>query len=125
MDQVFIYFGSLLLVVWGIAHIVPTMAVVRGFGPISDDNKKIITMEWVAEGMILCFIGSLATLLTMRVGLSDPTAVLALQACGIMSLVMAVWTLLTGSRTKNIPIKICPIVKTVAAICVLWPTLTR
>jgi len=33
--------------VWGIAHLFPTKSVVEGFGEISDDNKKIVTMEWL------------------------------------------------------------------------------
>ena len=44
---------------WGIAHLFATRAVVKGFGEISKDNKKIITMEWIVEGVSLIFIGTL------------------------------------------------------------------
>ena len=33
---------------------------------------------------------------------------------------MAVWTGVTGARTSIIPIKLCPIVKTVVAILFIW-----
>ena len=52
-----LYLGAAIVVVWGIAHIVPTKAVVRNFGPISQDNRRTVTMEWVAEGLALIFIG--------------------------------------------------------------------
>lgn len=52
--------GSAVVVVWGIAHIIPTRTVVAGFGELTADNRRIITMEWVAEGLALIFIGVLA-----------------------------------------------------------------
>ena len=54
-----IYIGSAIIILWGIAHIMPVRSVVKGFGSISTDNKRIITMEWIAEGLILIFIGGL------------------------------------------------------------------
>ncbi len=50
MNDILLYIGSGVITVWGIAHIIPTKNVVNGFGTISDDNRRIITMEWVAEG---------------------------------------------------------------------------
>ena len=44
MSDVMLYVGSVAITVWGIAHIVPTKPVVRDFGPISQDNKRIITI---------------------------------------------------------------------------------
>jgi len=45
MAKVFIYVGSSLPLLWGIAHLFPTKSVVKGFGEISEDNKNIVTME--------------------------------------------------------------------------------
>lgn len=53
INDILLYVGSALIIIWGIAHIIPTGAIVRGFGAISEDNKKIITMESVAEGVTL------------------------------------------------------------------------
>jgi hypothetical protein len=36
--------------------------VVAGFGPLSEDNQINFTMEWVAEGLALAFVGVLAAL---------------------------------------------------------------
>jgi len=39
------YSGSIIILIWGAAHLFPTTAIVRGFGSISEDNRSIITVE--------------------------------------------------------------------------------
>jgi hypothetical protein len=68
-----LYLASLLTVAWGVSHLFPTRNVVKGFGDISLDNQRIITMEWINEGATLIFIG----VLTAAVTLVDPTSVVA------------------------------------------------
>ena len=114
--DILLYIGSALIFIWGIAHIIPTKSVVKGFGEISEDNTKIITMEWAAEGMTLCFIGLLVLLVTAIAGSQNPVSALVYRISAGMLVVMAIWTSLTGARTSVIPIKICPIVKTAVAI---------
>jgi hypothetical protein len=116
VNAVFLYAGSIIITIWGIAHIIPTKGVVAGFGKLSGDNKKIITMEWIAEGLALVFIGLLALAVTVLVGSDNPGAVVVYRGSAVMLVVMAGLTLLTGARTKIIPIKICPFVKTIVAI---------
>ena len=45
--------GSVVIVAWGIAHIVPTRPVVDGLGDLMPDGRRIATMGWVAEGLTL------------------------------------------------------------------------
>jgi hypothetical protein len=49
--SILLYIGSVIIILWGVAHIIPTKSVVAGFGSLSIDNFRIITMEWVAEGL--------------------------------------------------------------------------
>ena len=114
--DILLYIGSAIIFVWGIAHIIPTRSVVKGFGEISEDNTKIITMEWAAEGITLCFIGVLVLLVTVIGGSQGAVSALVYRISAGMLVVMAVWTALTGARTSVIPIKICPFVKTAVAI---------
>ena len=114
--DILLYIGSAIIIVWGIAHIIPTRSVVKGFGEISEDNTKIITMEWAAEGITLCFIGVLVLLVTVIGGSQGAVSALVYRISAGMLVVMAVWTALTGARTSIIPIKICPFVKTAVAI---------
>ena len=116
MNDILLYIGSAVLIIWGIAHIIPTKNVVSGFGQISEDNKRIITMEWVAEGLALCFIGLLVMFVTVLEDSQNDVSLIVYRASAGMLIVMAAWTALTGARTSIIPIKICPFVKTIVAI---------
>jgi len=114
-SDVLAYLGATVITAWGIAHIAPTRGVVAGFGTISQDNRRIILMEWAAEGLTLVFIGLLVLIITALHGSDDPVALSVYRISAVMLLVMAVWTLLTGARTSIVPIKICPAVKTAVA----------
>ena len=116
IGDIALYVGSIVLILWGIAHIVPTRSIVTGFEPTSEDNKRIITMEWIAEGLTLSFIGVLVLLITIVVGAQHPASILVYRLSAMMLVVMAGLTLLTGARTSIVPIKICPIVKTTVAL---------
>jgi hypothetical protein len=116
LSTILLYIGSVAVILWGMAHIAPTKPVVKGFGKISQENKRIITMEWVAEGLTLCFIGVLVLLVTILGESSNPVSIIVYRVSALMLIIMAAWTLLTGARTAIVPIKICPIVKTTIAI---------
>jgi hypothetical protein len=51
LDHIFLYLGAAITAIWGIAHLFPTKSVVHGFGDISPDNQRIITMERIVEGL--------------------------------------------------------------------------
>ena len=116
INEILLYIGSGFIFIWGIAHLIPTRAIVRGFGDISEDNKKILAMESIAEGITLCFLGVLVLLVTLVGGVDDITSKMVIWTTSAMLLIMAVLTLLTGARTSLIPYKICPVVKTLVAI---------
>ncbi len=116
VNNILLYVGSAIIVIWGIAHIVPTKSVVSGFGSISQDNKRVITMEWIAEGLTLCFIGLLVLFITLTGGSQNAISINVYRACALMLVVMAVLTGVTGARTSIVPIKVCPFVKLAVAI---------
>lgn len=116
INEIMLYIGSIVIIIWGISHIIPTKSVVNGFGSISEDNKRIITMEWVGEGLALSFIGSLVLLITLLGYSQNIVSDIVYRGSSLMLIIMAGWTLATGARTSIIPIKICPIIKTATAI---------
>ena len=116
LNDILIYIGAGIITVWGIAHIVPTKSIVSSFGQISKDNKRIITMEWIAEGLTLCFIGLVVLFITVTGGSGNPVSLNVYRASALMLVVMAIVTAFTGARTSIVPIKICPLVKTIVAI---------
>jgi hypothetical protein len=117
LKGILLYSGSAAVALWGISHIViPTKDIVRGFGPISEDNRRILLMEWIMEGLALCFIGALVTIITMLGDSHNPEATIVYRACGVMLLVMAGVSLFTGARTAILPMKLCPPIFTAAAL---------
>jgi len=115
-NETLVYVGSSIIIAWGVAHLVPTGAIVRGFGEISEDNKKIMAMESIAEGLTLIFLGALPLVFTILSGPQGKPADIVYLACAVMLLVMAVLTLLTGARTSQLPYKIYPVIKTAVAV---------
>jgi hypothetical protein len=120
MNEILVYIGSAIIILWGIAHIIPTKAIVKGFGEITEDNKKILTMEVIAEGLTLIFLGALPILVTAIGDYQSLTAQIVYLTDGAMLLAMAILTLATGARTPTIWYRICPVVKTVAAVLLIF-----
>ena len=113
-DQILLYIGSALTVIWGIAHLFPTKSVVQGFGDISIDNKRIITMEWIIEGVALIFIGVLVGAVTVVDATNTvSTVVYSISICGL--LVLALVSLFTGFRISFLPFRLCPFIFTASA----------
>ena len=123
LSDVFLFLGAGIVILWGIAHIIPTRSVVKGFGELSEDNRRLITMEWVAEGLTLIFIGTLVLLVTLQGGPPDPGSILVTRVCALMLLTMAIWTFMTGGKTAIVTIKICPLVKSTVAVLFLLGTM--
>jgi hypothetical protein len=122
VSDILLYIGSIVIMLWGSAHIIPTRYIVNGFGSISEDNKQIITMEWIAEGLTMVFIGLLVLLISFLHGTRNPVSIDVSRISAVMLIIMACLSSLTGARTSIMPMKICPIVKTTVAILFLLVT---
>ncbi len=116
MQLVLLYTGAALAAFWGVMHLVKTGPVVEGFEPLSTDNRRIITMEWIVEGVLLCFIAILITTVAWFAGARDPVAILVYRGVAVLLLVMAGVSLFTGSRTSQLPYKLCPPIFTTCAL---------
>lgn len=115
LNVVLLYLGSVIIVIWGIAHLVPTRSIVNGFGKISRDSRLIITMDWIAEGLTLCFIGLLIFFVTLFAGHANIGSRIVFRLCFGMLVVLSVLSFFTGARTSVVPMKICPFVKLLVA----------
>ena len=95
----------------------PTKSVVKGFGDISPDNRRIITMEWIAEGVALM---SVAAFVVVATAVGHETAV----ASGVYAiamatlLMMAAVSLFTGFKVAFLPFRLCPVIFTVSALLI-------
>jgi hypothetical protein len=116
--QILIIIGAAITIIWGVAHLFPTKSVVKGFGDISTDNKNIIAMEWIVEGVSLIFIGIVVLGVSFIDAASDTAAFVLLASAGIL-IVLAVVSLFTGFKVNFLPYKICPVLFTTSAILIL------
>jgi hypothetical protein len=87
---------------------------VAGFGPISADNRRVLTMEWVAEGLTMLFVGALVAAVTVAGSGGSTDLVVYRLSAGLLAAI-AVLTAVTGARTPVVWFKACPFVM---AVCI-------
>jgi len=116
--EVLIYFGSALPFLWGVAHLFPTGSVIRGFGDISADNRNIVAMEWVTEGVALIFLGTIVATVTFVAPRAVVSGYIYLISSGCL-VVLAIVSLSTGFKISFLPFKLCPVIFLSSAILML------
>ena len=118
MNQVVLYVASALTGLWGVAHLFATRGVVSGFGDLTPDNRRIITMEWIVEGVALI---STAAFVAVAAAISPQAAVAsAVYAVATATLVvLALVSLFTGFKVDFPPFKLCPAIFTSASILIV------
>jgi len=112
-----LYVASALTGLWGIAHLFATRGVLAGFGELTADNRRIITMEWIVEGVALVSLASLVATVTAV----DATTVVASAAYAVAIatlLVLALVSLATGFRVAFLPFRLCPFIFTLSAVLI-------
>jgi hypothetical protein len=118
INQILLYLGAAFPLFWGIAHLFPTKSVVKGFGDISLDNRRIITMEWINEGVSLIFIG----VLTASVTYLDHTSVISRMVYWLsfgMLNTLSIISLFTGFKVSFVLFKLCPVIFTISSILII------
>ncbi len=118
-NQLLLYIGAAITFLWGVAHLFPTASVVKDFGEITTDNKNIITMEWIVEGVVLIFIGIIVAGVTIIDSTSN-VSVFVYLASSVALIVLAVVSLFTGFKVKFLPFKLCPILFTLSAALIFF-----
>jgi hypothetical protein len=118
INQILLYVGSAFLLFWGVAHLFPTRSVVKGFGDISVDNERIITMEWIIEGVSLIFISAIVAAVT-SIDHTSATSRTIYWISFVMLNTLSVISLLTGFKVSLVPFKLCPVIFTTASILIL------
>jgi len=100
---------------WGIAHAVPTAQVLRGFEPITSDNRRVVLQEWLAEALTMWGVAALIIAVTVVAdGTNAAHAIYAVAAALLVALAML--TALTGARTPVVWFRICPALLTLSAL---------
>ncbi|MGA3015236.1 MAG: hypothetical protein ABSD71_14505 [Bacteroidales bacterium] len=109
MKTIFFFLSGALTIVWGIAHLFPTKNVVMNFGDISLNNKRIMTMEWIIEGISLLFIGVLTILIVITDSTLSHSRIVYLTIV-ILLVTLSIVSLFTGFKVKFLPYRLCPVI---------------
>jgi hypothetical protein len=118
INAIILYISAAMLIFWGIAHLIATRSVVKNFGHVSPDNKKIIAMEWINEGIFLLFIGAVMAVLTYFDYKNDVSIVLYLT-CFVALNILALVSLFTGFNIRFLPYRLCPFIFITSAFLII------
>jgi hypothetical protein len=117
MNDVLLYCAAGLTAVWGVSHLFATHGVVAGFGELSADNRRVITMEWIVEGVALLSVGAFVAAVTaVGAGTAAATAVYAVAIAVLQTL--ACVSLATGFRIAFLPYRLCPFIFGLSALLI-------
>ena len=116
--ELLIYMGAALPFLWGVAHLFPTRSVIRGFGEISADNRNIVAMEWITEGVALMFVGTIVATVTAVEPRATVSSCVYLASSGCL-VVLAIVSLFSGFKITFLPFKLCPLIFLSSAILIL------
>jgi hypothetical protein len=119
LHKILLYAGAGLPFFWGVAHLFPTKSIVRGFGDISLDNKRIIAMEWIVEGAAMIFIGVVIAAITAIDPMNAVSKIVYVISVVFLN-ALSVVSLLTGFKINFLPFKLCPIIFTGSSILILF-----
>ncbi len=115
-----LYSGSLLIIIWGITHLIPTKSMLKVFGELSGDNNKIVMMEWIVEGISIISIGILVIIVTSVAGAEKVGSRIVFISSGVMLLILTLWSLSKISTKSTKTMKACLVIKSTVALIYLF-----
>jgi len=118
LAQFFLYTAAVFTAIWGVAHLFPTASVVKGFGEISQDNKYIVYMEWITEGIALIFTGLLVGGTTF-LGQDTVVSTFVYLLSSFFLIMLALISLFTGFKINFLPFKLCPFIFGLSALLII------
>ena len=117
MSQVLLYVAAGLTGLWGIAHLFATRGAVAGFGDISTDNRRVITMEWLVEGVALISVAAFVAVTAAIEPHARLSSAVFVVAIGTL-LALAVVSIFTGFRIAFLPYRLCPFIFGLSAVLI-------
>ena len=90
---------------------------VKGFGEITLANRRIITMEWIVEGVALISTAAFGGVATAV----QPDSMVSAAICGVAIatlIALAAVSLATGSRIAFLPFRLCPFIFSASAVLI-------
>ena len=104
--------AAVLLALWGVAHAIPTNQLLVGFEPITQDNRRVVLQEWLAEAFTMWGLAGIIVVVTIVGGAGSKASEWVYRVVAALLIALAILTGLTGARTPVIWFKICPFLLT-------------
>jgi hypothetical protein len=117
------YGAAALVALWGVAHAIPTGQVLVGFRPITQDNRRVVLQEWLAEAFTMWGLAGIIVSVTVVGGVGSHASQWVYRVVAALLVALALLTGLTGARTSVIWFKVCPVLLTFSAALLLIASL--
>lgn len=99
IDSAMLFVGSAIVIGWGVAHIaIPTKSIMRGFGPITPNNRRIFLTDWLMEGDLLIFPGLLIALVRALAPEDEIGPMIVYRTSAAVLIAMAAISMATGGE---------------------------
>ena len=107
--------AAALVALWGVAHAIPTSQVLAGFKPITQDNRRVVLQEWLAEAFTMWGLAGIVVAVIIVGAAGSHAGQWVYRVVAALLFALAVLTGLTGARTPVIWFKICPVLLSFSA----------
>ena len=119
VNSVVLYVAAAMTGLWGVAHLFATRGVVAGFDDLTTANKRIITMEWIVEGVALISTAAFVVAATAVQPEAAVSSAVYAVATGTL-VVLAAVSLFTGFKVAFLPFRLCPVIFGASAALIAW-----
>ena len=119
MNQIVLLVAAGITGLWGIAHLFATRGAVADFGDMSVDHRRIITVEWIAEGVALISTAAFVAVAAAIDPLSSVSSAVFAVAIGTLVTLASV-SVFTGFRVPFLPYRLCPFIFGLSAALIAW-----
>ncbi|HSH74952.1 MAG TPA: hypothetical protein VLA09_04695 [Longimicrobiales bacterium] len=125
LSYILLLAGAAAAAFWGVMHLAKTRPALSVFEPLTDDNRYVLRMEWIVEGVALVFVAVLVAVVTVIQGPGTAGSRLVYGMSVGFLITMSLVSLFTGARASPLPYKLCaPIFASAAALIGLGGFLT-
>ena len=95
MATILASFAAALVAHWELAHAIPTSQVLAGFNPITQDNRRVVLQEWLAEAFTMWGLAGILVAVTIVGGAGSHASHWVYRVVAALQFALAVLTGLT------------------------------
>lgn len=114
--EILVYTASAVIILWGLFQAYPTKSRSKVIGELSGDNNKIVSMEWIAEGVTFILIGILVITVTYIAGTEKVGSRIVYLSSSVMLLILTLWSLSKISAKWTKTMKACLVIKSTVGL---------